>query len=50
MKSDWDNFMPAKPLADWSKKPASTDRARVETRRRIEEIEERRRLEKEFSL
>ncbi len=30
MKHDWDNFMPAKPLADWSKKPAKADRDRVE--------------------
>ncbi|HDM8061681.1 PA3496 family putative envelope integrity protein [Vibrio harveyi] len=50
MKSDWDNFIPAKSTSDWSKKPAAADRRKVDTRRRIEEIQEQKRLKDEFEL
>ncbi len=49
-KKDWDNFSVSKPFADWTKKPATEDKDKVATRRRIEEIEEEKRFKEEFDL
>lgn len=49
-KKDWENFQISKPFADWTKKPKTEDKEKVKTRRRIEEIEEQQRLNKDFDL
>ncbi|HDF8527466.1 TPA: hypothetical protein PEP05_000809 [Vibrio parahaemolyticus] len=49
-KIEWRDFVVSKPVADWHKKATTTDKGKVKTRRKIEEIEEERRLKKEFEL